>query len=370
MNVLLIYGGQSTEHDISCRSASFVIQNLNQKKYHLDLIGVDKKGCWYEQDKNILLKEMAEKKFPSVHQDKNKILFEPQTNIHPSFNNFFSTKNTSVIFNVIHGTGGEDGSLQGFLETLNIPYVGADVYGSSLGMDKIFAKKVIAYENILTSDFVDFDAIDWNLNSKVWVEKIKNKLRLPVFVKPSRQGSSMGVSKVKTWETLHQAIENALQLDERILVENGIDAREIEVAMLGGLSGKEPRASLPGEITYNQEFYTFDAKYIDQNASEAHIPAQLSPELIKEFQKISRQVFKFLGMSGLARVDFLLEKKSNKIYFNEINSLPGMTPSSFYPLLWQESGIPPEKLLDELIQLGLEKWQAKNKIRSHFFSHP
>ena len=322
----IVYGGVSTEHDISVMSAKSVIENLDKEKYEIHEIYINKYGKWYEV----------------IDDEKEEI-----------YNLIWTLKKLDVVFPVLHGLGGEDGTIQGMLEMLQVPYVGCKVLASSVGMDKVYTKIIFEKAGIPEAPYVyikkkenGYIIVNENFKEEEFkVESITKKLNYPMFVKPSNSGSSVGVKKATNNEELKMAIENAGQYDNKILIEQGINAREVECAIL---DGTEVRASTVGEIISAEEFYSFDAKY---NIPESNtiIPADISKEQIEQIQKLAIRAFKAIDGSGLARVDFFIEKDTNKIYINEINTMPGFTKISMYPKLFEAVGIKYSELLDKLI---------------------
>ena len=322
----IVYGGVSTEHDISVMSAKSVIENLDKEKYEIHEIYINKYGKWYEV----------------IDDEKEEI-----------YNLIWTLKKLDVVFPVLHGLGGEDGTIQGMLEMLQVPYVGCKVLASSVGMDKVYTKIIFEKAGIPEAPYVyikkkenGYIIVNENFEEEEFkVESITKKLNYPMFVKPSNSGSSVGVKKATNNEELKMAIENAGQYDNKILIEQGINAREVECAIL---DGTEVRASTVGEIISAEEFYSFDAKY-NIPESKTIIPADISKEQIEQIQKLAIRAFKAIDGSGLARVDFFIEKDTNKIYINEINTMPGFTKISMYPKLFESVGIKYSELLDKLI---------------------
>ena len=312
----IVYGGVSTEHDISVMSAKSVIENLDKEKYEIHEIYINKYGKWYEV----------------IDDEKEEI-----------YNLIWTLKKLDVVFPVLHGLGGEDGTIQGMLEMLKVPYVGCKVLASSVGMDKVYAKIIFEKAGIPEAPYVyikkkenGYIIVNENFEEEEFkVESITKKLNYPMFVKPSNSGSSVGVKKATNNEELKMAIENAGQYDNKILIEQGINAREVECAIL---DGTEVRASTVGEIISAEEFYSFDAKY-NIPESKTIIPADISKEQIEQIQKLAIRAFKAIDGSGLARVDFFIEKDTNKIYINEINTMPGFTKISMYTKLFEAVGI-------------------------------
>ena len=329
----IVYGGVSTEHDISVMSAKSVIENLDKEKYEIHEIYINKYGKWYEV----------------IDDEKEEI-----------YNLIWTLKKLDVVFPVLHGLGGEDGTIQGMLEMLKVPYVGCKVLASSVGMDKVYAKIIFEKAGIPEAPYVyikkkenGYIIVNENFEEEEFkVESITKKLNYPMFVKPSNSGSSVGVKKATNNEELKMAIENAGQYDNKILIEQGINAREVECAIL---DGTEVRASTVGEIISAEEFYSFDAKY-NIPESKTIIPADISKEQIEQIQKLAIRAFKAIDGSGLARVDFFIEKDTNKIYINEINTMPGFTKISMYPKLFESDKISYSELLDILINYAINKF--------------
>lgn len=327
----VIYGGVSTEHDVSEMSAKSVIENLNKEKYEIHEIYINKYGKWYE-----------------VKDDE----------VEEIYNIIWTLKELDVVFPVLHGLGGEDGTIQGMLEMMQVPYVGCGVLASSVGMDKAYTKIIFDKAGIPQAPYIyirkkdnEYVIIDENFNEeKFELEKITEKLQFPMFVKPSNSGSSVGVKKATNKEELKMAIENAGQYDKKILVEQGIDAKEVECAIL---DGKELQASTVGEIMSAEDYYSFDAKY-NIPESKTVIPAEITEEQIETVRKLALKAFKAIDGKGLARVDFFVENKTNKIYINEINTMPGFTKISMYPKLFDAVGIKYSELLDKLIENALD----------------
>ena len=322
----IVYGGVSTEHDISVMSAKSVIENLDKEKYEIHEIYINKYGKWYEV----------------IDNEKEEI-----------YNLIWALKKLDVVFPILHGLGGEDGTIQGMLEMLQVPYVGCKVLASSVGMDKVCTKIIFEKAGIPEAPYVyikkkenGYIIVNENFEEEEFkVESITKKLNYPMFVKPSNSGSSVGVKKATNNEELKMAIENAGQYDNKILIEQGINAREVECAIL---DGTEVRASTVGEIISAEEFYSFDAKY-NIPESKTIIPADISKEQIEQIQKLAIRAFKAIDGRGLARADFFIEKDTNKIYINEINTMPGFTKISMYPKLFESVGIKYSELLDKLI---------------------
>lgn len=346
LKVGVIFGGMSTEHDVSIVSGTAIIQNLNKEKYEIFPIYIDCDGKWYKYTKNI--EEIVTLKVGDTVKEIEKIP-----------NEFEYLSKLDVVFPVLHGLYGEDGTIQGLLELLKIKYVGCKVLSSSICMDKVYAKAIFekaqipqanysyvkAENNQYTYVHNNFDEEILNLDEIC--KKIEQKLGFPVFVKPSNSGSSVGIKKAKDRNELKEAIKYASKYDTKILIEEEIIGREVECAVLGN---QDIKATCVGEILPAEDFYTFDAKY-KNSESRVVIPAQIEKEKQEEIRKLAVKAFKAVDGKGLSRVDFFIRKSDNKVYINEINTLPGFTQISMYPKLWEESGIEYSKLLDNLINL-------------------
>jgi len=338
----VIFGGMSTENEVSCISGASVIKHLNKEKYNIFPIYIDKIGNWYK----VKLEDIEKSE-----ELENKEHIENITEY---------LKQMDVIFPVLHGLYGEDGTIQGLFELLKIPYVGCGVLASSVGMDKVYTKLIFEKANINQAEYIyirkyneKYIYIDEEFNERILeledIAKITNdKLRFPVFVKPSNSGSSVGINKAHNIEELKNAIVESGKYDNKILIEEGIVGKEVECAVLGN---EDVISSCVGEIKSADEFYSYDAKYNNEN-SKTLIPAEISEENSKKIQKLAIKAFKAISGRGLSRVDFFIEDKTEKIYINEINTLPGFTSISMYPKLFEAVGILYEKLLDNLIELA------------------
>ena len=328
IKVAVIYGGMSTEHDVSVISAKNVIDNLNIGKYEIHKIEISKNGEWLSNGKRI--KNIVEE-----------------------------LQKVDVVFPVLHGLYGEDGTIQGMLELLRIPYVGCKVLASSICMDKVYTKYILNGAKINMAKFVyikneniyiDDDLEEVELQNDEIINIVEKKLGFPVFVKPSNSGSSVGVTKANNGAELIKAIQTASVYDKKVLIEEAIVGKEVECAVLGN---DKVLASTVGEILSAEDFYTYDAKY-NNTESKTVIPANIPKEVIDKIKKIAIKAFKAVDGSGLARVDFFVQNKTNKIYLNEINTMPGFTSISMYPKLWEHEGLSYSELLDQLIKLALE----------------
>jgi D-alanine-D-alanine ligase len=373
IRVGLIYGGKSGEHDVSLQTALAVIQAFDHSKYEIHPIYISKKGVWkagmalegpVHQIKSLTFSGSTE------HTEAGQAALtvtQPTTGLEAIFAstveldtaNSPNLQGLDVIFPLLHGTFGEDGTIQGLLEMANIPYVGAGVLASAVGMDKIMMKKFFAQEGLPQCVFRHFTRSQWVREQAFHLMEIETTLGYPCFVKPANLGSSVGISKVRNQEELIAAITFAFQYDRKVIVEEHVEAREIEVSVLGN---DEPQASVPGEIVPCNEFYDYKAKYID-GKSEMVIPAQISEELAEQLQQLAIRAFLAIDGSGLSRVDFFVRTSDSTVFINEINTMPGFTPFSMYPLLWKESGKSYVQLLDDLIELALQRHEDKQLIQ-------
>ena len=360
----ILYGGRSGEHNVSLCSAASVVSALDSKKYDVTAIGIDRDGRWYVQDKPQIIPDKDFGKILSMKKRGKWLVnhFEQKNKLHLyNIENRGEEVVIDIVFPVLHGTFGEDGTLQGLLELAMVPYVGADVTGSAIGMDKDVAKRLLHEAGIPVVPSVTLNKQQWQNNSGHIMQAALDKLGLPVFVKPVCTGSSVGVKKVKEKTSLAEAVEFALQFDTRVMIEKAINCREIECAVLGN---ENPEATITGEIIPSHEFYSYEAKYIDPHGAIPKIPAEIDGALADLIRKTAVESYKALGCSSMARVDFFLDKKTNEFYLNEINTLPGFTSISMYPKLWEASGIKYSDLLDKLIQLALDRHQKKLAIKT------
>ena len=349
LKIGVIFGGMSTEHDVSIVSGTAVIKNLNKQKYEIFPIYIDKDGNWFQYHKK-------------VEEIQVLTIGDKITDLERIENIEEYLKNMDLVFPVLHGLYGEDGTIQGLLELFNKKYVGCKVLASSICMDKVYAKAIFDKAQIEQADYIyirknkgKYIYIDGNFSeticeAKEVCKRVEEKLGFPVFVKPSNSGSSVGIHKSHNLEELEEHIAHAAKFDQKILIEKNINGREVECAVLGN---EEVKASCVGEILPAEEFYTFDAKY--KNAeSRLVIPADLPEEVSDQIRKAAIKAFKAVDGKGLARVDFFVENETNKVIINEINTLPGFTQISMYPKLWEQMGLSYTELLDELICLANE----------------
>lgn len=350
LKIGVVFGGKSTEHEVSVVSGTSVIKNLDKEKYEITPIYISKEGKWYKYIKPIQEIEVLE-----IGKE-----IEEKENINDLEN---VLKNFDIVFPVLHGLGGEDGSIQGMLELFGIPYVGCGILASSVGMDKVYTKIIFDKANIKQAKYeyikkdkekyiyINKNFDEENLTIEEICTKVEENLKYPVFVKPSNSGSSVGITKANNTQELSKAIEYAGKYDKKILIEQGLIGKEVECAVLGN---EEVISSCVGEIKPAEEFYSFDAKY-KNSESKTLMPADLSKEMSNEIRRLAIKAFKAIDGKGLSRVDFFANETTEEIYINEINTLPGFTQISMYPKLFETVGIPYSELLDKLITLALEK---------------
>ncbi|STX29999.1 D-alanine--D-alanine ligase A [Legionella beliardensis] len=360
INLALLYGGKSGEHEISLISAASVLSELDSTKYNIIPIGMDKEGRFYLNEYTDLL---AFKERLPVVTPRSKPLANFLLNGYPAID-------VDVVFPVVHGPLYEDGCLQGLLKLAGVAYVGCDVLSSAIGMDKDMARRLVCVNGDIHC--AQYRVLSWHSNHaerQQFCQQVSSELGWPLFVKPCSLGSSVGTHKVTNLDALYLAIEDAFRYDDTILVEEYINGREIELAALENLKpNSTPHVSIAGEIKVNHPdgFYSYTAKYLESHQTELFIPANLTSDLLSQLQKIAADIFIHLKCKGMARIDFFVNEESGKIYFNEINTLPGFTSISMYPKLWQASGLEYPALLDQLINLALVHQNCrKNLVTSY-----
>ena len=368
----VIFGGRSGEHEVSLMSARSILSALDPDTYIVTQIGITHDGDWLVGEN--VLGAMIE----GEYQNLNPVVLMPiptrkelyTINITGQREILQRCTNLDVIFPVLHGTFGEDGTLQGLLELTDIAYVGAGVLGSSLGMDKGVFKDVMRANGVPVLDSIVVSKREIEEDTDSIIGQAEALATYPLFVKPANMGSSVGIMKCKSRSDLFEGLLEAARYDRRVLIERGVNAREIEVSVLGN---EEPRASVPGEIIPSREFYSYEAKYIDDN-SNLIIPAPIPPELAQWVQQLAIQAYRAVDCAGMARVDFLLEKNESQrgepgeVYLNEINTIPGFTKIGMYPKLWEKSGLPYPALVDRLVELALERKAECNRIERRYRS--
>src|SRR5713226_8775270 len=390
LRVGILFGGRSGEHEVSLLSAASVLNAIDKNKFEVVPIGITKEGRWLTAgeaqrmlhgqppDEGRHLRAGDPESTPGaavlasgeavvvppepVHRGSGSSMVPFHSDTAPARRASDRAINVDVIFPVLHGTFGEDGTIQGLLELADIPYVGAGVLGSAAGMDKDIMKSLFRAAGLPIVRHVAVLRSEWELSPKKVQKLVESKLKYPVFVKPANLGSSVGISKARDRKELVPAIEEAAKFDRKIVIEEGVGgkkhkAREIECSVLGN---DQPAASVPGEIIPSTEFYDYSAKYLDEG-SQLIIPAELTKSETRKVREIAVAAFRAVDCSGLARVDFLMDPTSRKIYLNEINTMPGFTSISMYPKLWAATGVTYPELIDRLIQLGLERHEEKKK---------
>jgi D-alanine-D-alanine ligase len=347
INLHLLFGGKSAEHDVSVQSAKNVYDALDKDKYDVSLIGIDKSGRWHSLSQiesprtNILDSQSSARDIVTNLITQNAL--KNDTSLH-------------VFFPLLHGPNGEDGTIQGLLKLADVPFVGASVLGSAIGMDKDVSKRLLRDKNIPVVKFITLQKND----ASVSFDKITSQLGLPLFVKPANLGSSVGVSKVSSEKEYKKALTDAFSYDHKILIEEAIKGRELECSVMGNES---PRASIVGEIIPQYEFYDYDSKYIDEKGATLEVPAKISEKQSGEIQYLAVKAFKTLCCEGMARVDFFLAD-DGLVYVNEINTIPGFTKISVYPKLWEASGIGFTELIDRLVALAIERYKRDAALKS------
>jgi D-alanine-D-alanine ligase len=373
LRVGVIYGGRSGEHEVSLASAAAVFQNLDPERYDAVPIRIEKDGRWSLPRRAPRLVSAADViNTAAAETDSADSTREAHLVAHPGNDTLMTIDRhqpqpvvsglaLDVVFPVLHGPFGEDGTVQGLLELANVPYVGAGVLASAVGMDKATMKLVFAATGLPVGDYEVVLKRDWRRDERGTMNTIVNRLGFPVFVKPANLGSSVGISKAKHATELRRAINLAAEFDRKIVVEAAVpEAREIECAVLGN---DDPEASVPGEIIPGREFYDYEAKYLD-DTSRTVIPAPLTDAQTKEIRRLAIAAFKAVDCSGMARVDFLLAGGSGVVYLNEVNTIPGFTTISMYSKMWEASGLPYPKLIDRLIALALERHAEKQELKT------
>ncbi len=364
IRVGIIFGGRSGEHEVSLISARSVMEAIDKDKFEVVPIGITKDGRWVASGDPLkalqlgtlegsqpvaLLGDPSRRGLMRLEEGESYLTAAPIAEL-------------DVIFPVLHGPYGEDGTVQGLLELADIPYVGAGVLGSALGMDKIAMKDIFRAHGLPVVKYLPFKRRDWERDPESILERIEAELGYPCFTKPANLGSSVGVSKAHNREELVAGMEEAAKYDRRLLVEEGINAREIEVSVLGN---DDPITSVPGEVVPCNEFYDYAAKYID-DASELLIPAPISPELTERVQKLAVKAYLAIDCAGMARADFLLDRDNGDLYISELNTIPGFTPISMYPKLWEATGLSYPELIERLIELALERHADKSRSRTSY----
>jgi D-alanine-D-alanine ligase len=354
----LIFGGKSAEHEVSINSAKNIYDALDKENFEAQLIGISRQGTWYQFPNADVFKNFKALNDSELPSDLSVCLISFQDR--PYIYSFTTHEKRSVdcAFPIIHGTMGEDGTLQGFFKMINLPFVGCGVLGSAIGMDKEYMKRLLTEAGIANSKYVVLKK-DTPLN----YDEIIKKVGTPFFIKPANAGSSVGVHKIKSEESFNSSVKDSFLYDHKVLAEEFIEGKEVECSVLG--LNQNPKASLPGELIVNHEFYSYEAKYLDAKGAEIVIPAKLAKNTTSEIRNLAVQTFRSLNCDGLARVDFFV-KANGQIYVNEINTLPGFTQISMYPKMWEATGLKYSNLITELIQLALQKHATDIQIKINF----
>lgn len=363
--VLIIFGGRSSEHEVSVRSARAIADHLDPTKFKSQFLGISLDGSWnYGENINDLVDEhgrvinSADQLVLPIKAESSqelRLLTESGETLSISFD---------IIFPVLHGPNGEDGSLQGMLELLNIPFVGAGILGSALAMDKAVQKKLCELHQLPQPKHLSFTRWQWSNQSAQLLDQL-SALKAPYFIKPANLGSSVGINRAETLTEVSQAIEEALQFDHKIIIEEGVtEMKEVEVSVLGN---EQPQASVPGELVPHTAFYDYETKYVTDDISTA-IPADLPPAITQQIQAIAIQAYRVLDCRGMARVDFFYQPATQQIFLNEVNTIPGFTSISMYPKLWAASGLSFTDLVTQLIELGQSSWQEDQLLKFNYQS--
>ncbi len=356
IRLVVLFGGQSAEHEVSCVSAYHVLRAVDPERYELEAIGITRDGEWVRADDAIAALRAGAGALPSAPGDAERLeatgtAVEPLPAVRP----VATDDRPVVVLPLLHGTRGEDGTVQGMLELANVPFVGAGVLGSALCMDKLKAKDVLAAHDLPQVPWIGLR--DTELADVISRAQVAG-LMFPLFVKPANLGSSVGVSRANDAAELDDACATAAQYDEWIVVEQGVSAREIEVAVLGNA---DPRASVPGEVRPTHAFYDYDDKYLD-GAADLVIPADLPPHITDQVRRLAVEAFTVLRCDGMARVDFFYLPDDYRVLINEVNTIPGFTPISMYPKMWEATGLPYGELIDELVRLALERHERRSRL--------
>lgn len=359
ITLAIIFGGKSAEHEVSLQSARNVYDALDKERYDPVLIGIDKTGKWILNDSSKFLLNEDNPRLISLNKHGRQVSFVPESKGQLStLGESAEAKSIDVAFPILHGPMGEDGTVQGLLKLADIPFVGADVLGSAVGMDKDVMKRLLRDAGIPIADFIvlhdDEDPVPY--------QDAVQKLGSPLFIKPANMGSSVGINRVTNKEDYHEALKTAFCFDTKVLIEQAIQGRELECAVLGN---RNPAASIVGEVVPAHDFYSYEDKYIDENGAVLEIPAKISAETMRRVQETAVQTFKVLSCEGLGRVDMFLTK-NQEIIVNEINTIPGFTRISMYPKLWEHSGIPYAELINKLVELAIERHKMQENLKTSY----
>jgi D-alanine-D-alanine ligase len=359
IRVGILFGGQSAEHEVSLQSAKNIIDAIDRNKYEVVLIGIDKRGQWHLNEESRFLLPTTQSELPELSESGEKLALVPgkQNQQLVAASGEQRLGSLDVIFPVLHGPFGEDGTVQGLLKLANIAFVGAGVLGSAVGMDKDVMKRLLRDAGIPVAKFVVANRYS---RQEIAFDYARGQLGLPLFIKPANLGSSVGIHKVKDRQGFEAAVHDAFNYDNKILIEECIDGREVECSVLGN---DDPIASVPGEILPRHEFYSYEAKYLDENSAVLEIPAKLPLDISESIRELAIKAFSVLCCEGMARVDFFL-RNGREIIVNELNTIPGFTRISMYPKLWEATGISYSELIDKLIELAIERFEREKRLKT------
>lgn len=355
----IVFGGKSAEHEVSLQSAKNIVDAIDKDKYDVVLIGIDKQGKWHINNESSYLINAENPKLIQLNKSNESVAIVPGKTDHQlvKAEDAGILDQLDAVFPIVHGTLGEDGSLQGMMRIANLPFVGTGVLGSAVCMDKDIAKRLLKAAGINVANGVAYSRAKRN---QIDFAAVEEQVGTPMFIKPANQGSSVGVSKVSTEKEFAEAIDQAFQYDQKIVIEETLKGREIECAVLGN---ENPKSSVPGEILPQTEFYSYESKYIDESGARLEMPAKLSEAEVERLQKTAVDAFETLECEGLARVDFFLTE-DGEVYVNEVNTLPGFTRISMYPKLWELSGVSYPELIDRLIELAIDRYEKNSTLKS------
>lgn len=360
IRVGILFGGKSAEHEVSLQSAKNIVDAIDKEKYEVVLLGIDKQGRWYLNERSNFLLNAENPKLISLNKSTENVALVTGKQGDREIVSLASDRSfgpVDVVFPVLHGPFGEDGTIQGLLKLVEVPFVGASVLGSAAGMDKDVMKRLLRDAGIPIADFLVYRSIE---RANIRYEQVQERLGMPVFVKPANLGSSVGIHKIVTPEQFEAHIDDAFRYDNKIILEQAVKGREIECSVLGN---DKPIASVPGEVIPQHDFYSYEAKYIDEQGALLEMPANLPQESIDDIQDLAIRTFKVLCCEGMARIDFFLTPE-NFLLVNEINTIPGFTRISMYPKLWELSGIPQKELINRLIQLAIERFEREKQLKT------
>lgn len=361
LRIGVVFGGRSTEHEVSILSAQSIIAAIDPERFEVVPLYIDREGRWLVGGSlKRLVSGDAAREYVYLPPDPTRHSLVPALNGLQSPSSLGAVPPLDVVFPAVHGLNGEDGSIQGVLELANIPYVGAGVLGSALGLDKIYMKRAFAAVELPVVDYLPITRRQFEQDPDAFIATVEGRLGYPCFSKFANSGSSVGTSKAHNRQELVEGLRIASSFDRKLLVERAIDARELEVSVLGN---DEPKASVVGEVVPAHEFYDYEAKYLDE-ASQLLVPAPIDPTVAEQVRAMAVRAFQAVDAAGMARVDFFLERGSGRLYLNEVNTIPGFTRISMYPKLWEASGLPYPRLIERLVELALERFSDKQRSQT------